>query len=356
MSRSACSAIPVVLFAGFLSVPSAAQPPNCTAQQGQIYIDQGRYDQAVREFTCVINAYPTEVEGYRGRIEAQLLLGEFSNAVRDYTRVAAYVEPVHPDAASLIYSGYEARLAAASDSIPALTGYSFARWWYFQYAQATQLLSRLLAIAPNDVYANLFRGSSRALQGGTPAQAVADLEAAIALAPASPDVRYVVSDAYTYGIPDPSRAFAEASLALSWGLDTPRIRAILAAAYNAFGNESAAAAQIRIHLDQVTTDLVPTAPQPRRTKLSYPLVPGRTYEIPLTVSAGETLSITTSAQGIWDTILVLLSPGGAPLVGADDTSGYYAGLDWVAPAGGTYRMRVSSFESVGTGTLIVHRK
>ena len=49
----------------------------CTAQQGQILIDQGRYKQAVKEFTCVIEAQPTDVEGYRGRIEAHLMLGGF---------------------------------------------------------------------------------------------------------------------------------------------------------------------------------------------------------------------------------------------------------------------------------------
>src|SRR5262245_55492209 len=50
----------------------------CTAEQGQLFIDTERYDRAIREFTCLINAQPTEVEGYRGRIEAELLLGRYS--------------------------------------------------------------------------------------------------------------------------------------------------------------------------------------------------------------------------------------------------------------------------------------
>jgi hypothetical protein len=71
-----------------------------------------------------------------GPIEAQLLLGLFSDAVRDYARVTAFVEPVHPDAIAIILAGYDARLAVAPESIPALTGLSFALWWDFAYNAA----------------------------------------------------------------------------------------------------------------------------------------------------------------------------------------------------------------------------
>ena len=76
--------------------PARAQPA-CSAEQAQVDIDQGRYKAAVKAFTCVIEAQPTEVEGYRGRIEAQLLLGRYSDALRDYARVTAGELPVHPD-------------------------------------------------------------------------------------------------------------------------------------------------------------------------------------------------------------------------------------------------------------------
>src|SRR6185436_4138961 len=102
----------------------------------------------------------------------------------------------------------------------------------------------LIAIRPNGLYPNLFRGSSRLLSGATKAKGVADIERAISIAPANPDVRFVVADAYTYGMHDAARAFAEATLALNWGVNTPRIHAILGAAYNSFGNTAAAAAEI----------------------------------------------------------------------------------------------------------------
>src|SRR5215207_1525876 len=71
-------------------------PEPCTAVQGQMFIDGGRYEQAIREFECVIVEQPTDVEGYRGRVEAELLLGRYSDAVHDYQRMMAYVLPVHP--------------------------------------------------------------------------------------------------------------------------------------------------------------------------------------------------------------------------------------------------------------------
>src|SRR5688572_32583852 len=101
---------------------AAGKASECTAEQGQSFIQGGRYAAAIREFTCVVDADPTAVEGYRGRIEARLLLGRYSDAVRDYTRVTALVQPVHPDAATTIYAGYDARLAINPADIGALTG------------------------------------------------------------------------------------------------------------------------------------------------------------------------------------------------------------------------------------------
>jgi tetratricopeptide (TPR) repeat protein len=347
---------PIILFTALAAASIAAATPNCTAQQGQTYIDSGQYNKAIQEFTCLIDAQPTEPEGYRGRTEAELLLGQFSNAVRDYVRVYAYVLPAHPDAEKLILATYDAQLAANPNDTRALTGASFTRWWFFDYRQAIHLLKQLLAIAPDDLYGNLFMGSNRMLSGVQADDGAADLERAISMAPASPDVHYIVADAYTYGQFNPNRAFNEASIALNWGLDTPRIHGILADCYLAFGNLPAAGMQLLIHLSQVTTQLVQTAPLAAGTSLSLPLVPGRTYEIPVVVSAGQTLAVTTSSKDFWDTILVLLAPDGSPITGSDDVTKYFAALNWVATASGTYKVRVSSFESVNTGELVVTRK
>jgi hypothetical protein len=147
---------PDFLFVVALLVAAPVTPlhagPSCTTEQGQRFIDEGRYKQAISEFTCVIEAAPTEVEGYRGRIEAQLLLGQYSNSVRDYARVTAVVTPVHPDAQAIILAGYAARLDDAPNDIPALTGASFARWWFFDYLGAIHLLDELLDFEPASSY------------------------------------------------------------------------------------------------------------------------------------------------------------------------------------------------------------
>ena len=338
-----------------LAVAPAASAPKCTAAEGQALIDAGRYDHAVREFSCVIASDPTGVEGYRGRIEARLMLGLYAEAYADYARITAVVEPVHPDVDRIILDGYRARLDAAPADVHALTGLSFARWNDFDYAQAIHVLNRLLELRPDDVFGNLFRGSSRVLGGKTKAQGIADLDRAIALAPTSPDVRYVVADAYTYGLTDYERAHAEASLALQWGLDTPRVHAILGAALNAFGEVEEAAGHIARHIDQVTTELVPAGPLTPGSSFALPLVPGRTVELAVPAVAGQRVSIAVSSRDYWDTIAVLLAPDGTPLVGSDDESAYHAAFDWVAPATATYRLRVTFFESVITGNLVVTR-
>src|SRR5262245_46487770 len=112
------SALSVMFAAGAGSIGAAT----CSAVQGQAYIDAGRYDHAIREFGCVIAAQPTEAEGYRGRIEAELLSGLYSDAFADYGRVTANVIPLHPGTGAEIIAHYNDRLAAAPQSISALTG------------------------------------------------------------------------------------------------------------------------------------------------------------------------------------------------------------------------------------------
>ena len=344
-----------------LMLPATAAAPelatsHCSFATGQALIEQGRYEQAIREFTCLIESDPTAVEGYRGRIEALVLLGRYSDAVRDSGRVTALVLPVHPDGWDTIRAHYDARLAAAPNDLRALTGASFARWWFFEYTPAIQILNRLLELQPHNVYGNLFRGSSRLLKGMTKDKGVADIERALALAPASAHIRFIVADAYTYGLPNPQRAFAEATLALEGGLNTPRIHAILASAYTAFNNPLAAAAHIQTHLDMVTTELLSATPLVSGGALALDLIPGRTYEIPIPAIAGQPIRLATSSPDFYDTIAVLLAPDGTPVVGADDVNSYFAELDWPAEATGIYHLQVTSFESVNTGRLNVNRE
>ena len=151
---------------------------------GQALIDEGHYEQALREFTSSIEAEPTEADGYRGRAEAFLMLGRFADAYHDYyAGISALVLPVRPDAPNTIVSEYAERLSADPLSIPALTGASFAQWVFFDYSSAILLLDQLLAVRPDDVFGTLFRGSAQVLGGLSTVLGAADLERAMRARP-----------------------------------------------------------------------------------------------------------------------------------------------------------------------------
>ena len=40
-----------------------AMARQCSPDQGQMYINEGRYRDAIREFSCLVEAQPTQVEG-----------------------------------------------------------------------------------------------------------------------------------------------------------------------------------------------------------------------------------------------------------------------------------------------------
>jgi tetratricopeptide (TPR) repeat protein len=340
-----------------LSVACQATACDPLLQLGQHLIDQGHYQQATNVFSLYIHQHPTDVEGYRGRIEAKLLLRHYSDAVLDYAQVTAKVIPIHPDADQQIYDHYAQRLAQRPNDRPALTGVSFAYWWYFEYQKSLQVLHKLLKKYPNDRYAVLMRGSSRVLSGTQSNQGLDDLDDAIRLDRQNPHVHFIVADANTYGAQDYNTAFVEANLALCGGLDTPRLHAILAVCYADFGNEAAAAEETQTHIAMVTTDYVNLPPLQVGEVEQRSMVPGQTLVIPIDVVAGEPIKIVTDSPTgeIWDTILVLLAPDGTPLKAADDVIDYFAAIDWPAPAGGTYHLLVTSFEAVSTGELSVSR-
>jgi len=324
---------------------------------GQQKIDQGNYQEAIDIFSCVMYSNPQSIDAYRGRAEAKLLLNRYSDAYADYALLTAEVIPEQPGAPDTILASYDTRLAASPNNVPALTGASFARWAFFDYSGSLSLVGTLLSLNSNNLYAKLFRGSNRFFLGQNVSGGEADLNAAISQSPYNPHVRYIVADAYTYAQPDPYRAYTEASYALQWGLDTPRVHAILAASHFANNDPSSAAYHLDQHIDLVTDDLDYTSSLAPGGSKTLDLVPYQTYQIPLAVTAGQTVSIRTSgpSEEIYDTILVVLDGYGNPVTGNDDFTDYFAGFDWVAPSTGTYYMRVTSFEGVGTGEIVVQR-
>ena len=168
--------------------------------------------------------------------------------------------------------------------------------------------------------------------------------------PQSPDVRFIVADAYTYGQPDLERAFAEAILALEWGLDTPRVHAILATAYNAFG-DLAPPRHIETHFELVTTEL--SRRPARRRRLADPRL-GAWADLrdPRRRDRRRDDLDLDQQRRLLGLIASCLRP-------TDRRSrqrrrqAYFAGFEWVAEETGTYRLQVTLFESVNYGELVV---
>ena len=355
-TRALATVVVTLVLAGsaILAGPVAAAP-SCSSATGQALIDEGRYERAIREFTCLIQADAASVEGYRGRMEAQVLMGRYADAVHDGARFTAVVEPAHPDAQQTVTRGYLDRLAARPNDVPALTGMTFARWWFFDYPAAIKYAGQLLDVRPDAVAGWLFRGSSRLLHHVQTSRGVADLERALQLDGANPSVHYLVADGYAYGLNDYDRAYAEASIALDGGLDTARVHAILAAALNAFGDTAAAAQHVARHFELVTETLVTAAPLTAGNSVALDLVPGRVVDIPIPTVAGQPISIVTGSKDYWDTIALLVAPDGTPVLGSDDVNAYFAAFSYVPPVTGTYTLKVTFFESVIYGVLDVTR-
>jgi tetratricopeptide (TPR) repeat protein len=292
----------------------------------------------------------------REAIEASLLAGDYATALAGYTAIDARLLATHPDAYDEILGYYEDALASAPEDRRLLVGQSFALWWVSEYEAALAPLAVLLTLDPDDPYAVLFRGSTRLFVGTDVAGGTSDLTRALTLDAANPHAHFVVADAYTYALPDLALALAEAETALSQGLDTPRLQAILATAYLDMGDAQLAGQHFAQHIDLGTTELVDAQPLPPGATLTLSIVPGRTFELTLELMADVSVTVTTASPvDEVDSILVVRGPDGEPVFGNDDFVGYDAGFMFTPTASGTYRLLITSFEGAGTGALEVSR-
>ena len=123
--------------------------------------------------------------------------------------------------------------------------------------------------------------------------------------------------------PDPRWAFAEAPFALA-GLKTPRVHPILPA------------------LSVVGA-------------LTLPLVPRRSYEIPIPATAGQTLSILTSGRDVHDTILCCSRPTVHRCWGAMSTDSSLPDSNAWPRRAAFSESGFTSFESVDILDLVVRR-
>lgn len=324
---------------------------------GQMLIDTGDFAAAQAAFTCAIEANPTEVDAYRGRVEASLLNGDYTLALDDYNRIRARALAEHPDAFDTILAGYEAKLAGSPDSVPLLTGYSFALWWASDYEGAVAAADRVIEQDPENIFALLFRGSSEFYLGDSET-GEADVSHAIDLNPDNIASLFILADAYTYATEDYESALEIALKASDMGLNSPRLLAMIATDYLGLGDESAAAQYFAAHIKASTTEYRNADPLAIGDSIVLDMVPGLTYDIPLEVEAGEHLTIMTSGDPMeLDSFIALIAPDGQPVTGNDDFAypNFSAGFETDIDSAGTYLLMVSTFTGAGAGELTVTR-
>ena len=80
------------------------------------------------------------------------------------------------------------------------------------------------------------------------------------------------------------------------------------------------------------------------------------YNQRLVIKSPERGSASDGLEDRWDTIALLLAPDGRPVAGSDDANKYFAAFAWPAAETATYRLRVTFFEAVNSGQLLVKRK
>jgi len=319
-------------------------------------LQSGQLEVTPEATPCLTEAGELDVDAYRGRIEAALMAGSYSNGLGQYTQMQKVVIPTMPDAFDQILTAYNAQVSASPDDLIALIGQSFAQWWVSDYKAAIATTGHLLELMPDNVYATLFRGSSRLftgdLEGGE-----ADIARALELAPNSADVHFIAADAYTYALGDLTRALEQATLARDLGLNTPRVNAILATAYMEQGDEALATQYFAEHIAGATSEYVDTEPLAAGSSVTLDFVPGRTYRIPVVAEAGETLTL-LAASGVdgVDTLAVLLGPDGSQVTSNDDYTDLNAGIVRQVDAAGIYTLVIGTFEGAGTGEVVVSRE
>jgi hypothetical protein len=113
---------------------------------------------------------------------------------------------------------------------------------------------------------------------------------------------------------------------------------------------------IKRHFDLVTTEVASARPMLAGDSQAVAIAPGRVVEIAIPGVAGETIAIATSSHDYFDTVAVLLAPDGTAVTGGDDDKGYFAAFEWAAIQTATYRLRVTFFEALNSGLLLVSRK
>jgi tetratricopeptide (TPR) repeat protein len=333
--------------------------------EGEAFAKSGDYDAAIAAFTCAIESDPLDIDAYRGRIEARLMIGAYSDAMLDYADVKVQIVPENPDALEQILAYYQAALAEDAGNVALLSGYSFAQWYNFDYEGAIETLEQLLALDPDNFYGLTLHGNNEFFLGDQEA-GEADFTRVLELAPDSADVYFIMADGYLYGLGDLENSLEAVTTATGMGLDTPRTDAILATCYFYMGDVEQALTYYAKHIERTSREAVAGEPLDQGESMSLTMIPGKTYHLPIEAEANETLTITVESviesdgamgeQNEVDSIMILLGADGLPVTGNDDNVGLNAGFEFTVTEAGEYTLVLGTFEGAGSGDVVLTRE
>ena len=252
-----------------------AAPATCSAEQGQALIDAGQYEKAIRAFTCVIDAQPTGRRGLsrpdRGRAAPRPLLGRrarLPSASRpSWSRCIRTPWPRSSRATRLGWRPRRRTSARSRARASPSGGSSSTR-------RRSSLLDQLLRSAGRPVRERCSAARAASSRGATRA---GDRGPRTGDRARPPEPRRPLHRRRRVHVRTsrPGARVRGGVLALDWGLDTPRVHAILAVSYDAFGDQAAAASAIQRSIALVTTDLVTASPLASGASSTLDLVPGR---------------------------------------------------------------------------------
>jgi tetratricopeptide (TPR) repeat protein len=334
---------------------AACDPEANHLAAGDAQLEDEEYGRAITAFTCAIEEDPLNVAAYRKRIEASLLSGGYSNALRDYTNINTRVAPNVPDAVDQILAHYQVALAGSPDNIALLTGHSFAQWQAYNMDATLADTAHILEIEPDNLYALTFHGSASFFNGDAET-GQRDFARALELAPESADLHFILADGYLYGLGDLEHALEAATTAKELGLDTARVNAIIATVYFNQGDVAAAVPYFAQHIENATQETIAGDSLQAGNSITIHITPGQTYRFPVEVSAGETLAVTTTSPDEVDTIMVLRAADSSLVIGNDDAVDLNAGFEQEIADADTYTLLLSTFEGAGSGQIILSRQ
>ncbi len=302
----------------------AAQPDRIDAYEIRafLYVFSGQPDAALVDAASILALEPDNVLAHIVQAVAQEMMGDAEEAASTFTR-AVELSPDNPQLYGL--------MAAA-------------QWVSFNIESMAANSSRAIELTPDLAYLYRLHGMSQ-MGVGNPEGVLADANRAIELDP-SYYAFYILRANAHLALGDPQTAFADLSTAIHLNPRTRIGHAIRANVGLALGDSEAAAQDFAMAVELGTLETVEGVELIAGEPVTVTMTAGRTYRLPFTARAGQTVTIqvTSVNPGEVDPVVLVVGPDGTPLVFNDDASDETLDAlisDYELPASGTYTLVVS---------------